>query len=89
MAWVCFFFFSATSWLVFWEDEHIQLPAPVGEEAREGTGTSWKSTLYINSHNEKQTVGATGQGALLLLRQDNGAIPGDKVNLFPCLYLFQ
>lgn len=20
---------------------------------------------------------------------DNGAIPGDKVNLFPCLYLFQ
>lgn len=61
-----FFFFSATSWLVFWEDEHIQLPAPVGEEAREGTGTSWKSSLYINPHNEKQTVGATGQGALLL-----------------------
>lgn len=82
----------ASSWLVLWEDEHLQVSAPAGGEAREGTGSSWKSSLYTKEHSEKQTGGATGQGASCMMPAvtlDACAIPGDKVNRFPYLYLFQ
>lgn len=86
-----FFCFFVPSWLVLWEDEHFQISAPAGGEAREGTGSSGKSSLLcIKECSENQTAGATGQGAgfhkaTSAVTLSKCAIPGDKLNVSLCL----